>query len=330
MGVVNKVKMGAEISTSAPSGLPGCMLLLQPGESVVRRPMPPGIVRTSASVPVHALNFKGTVAQVAEAKPKAKRGRPRKRERSVEDEEYQEGVEEDASAAPAAPPPTPAPVVTTIMRSKKDKPPADPNGYRFRKYGKKMIGDDARHYYRCTFAGCDCKRHITYLPAGPTIVIIGEHNHDPPTKGRQNKKAKKADADATDAPTVPLIRSQDKFLAQLIAFEDRCEDGDEAAEFLLSSKLDHTQDGQMWLLTTDEASQEFRCSNETCNATKSTTPKKGGQTMVRYVGPHSHARPLILNSRAPAQETRSGSGSSSGSYGTLQDVYDVLALEGDL
>merc|ERR1711916_16669 len=303
MGVVNKVKMGAEISTSAPSGLPGCMLLLQPGESVVRRPMPPGIVRTSASVPVHALNFKGTVAQVAEAKPKAKRGRPRKRERSVEDEDYQEGVEEDASAAPA-----------------------DPEGYRFRKYGKKMIGDDARHYYRCTFAGCDCKRHITYLPAGPTIVIIGEHNHDPPTKGRQNKKAKKADADATDAPTVPLIRSQDKFLAQLIAFEDRCEDGDEAAEFLLSSKLDHTQDGQMWLLATDEASQEFRCSNETCTATKTTYPKKGGQTLVRYVGPHSHARPLMLTSRAPAQETRSGS--SSGSYGTLQDVYDVLALEG--
>ena len=43
----------------------------------------------------------------------------------------------------------------------KEKPPADPEGYRFRKYGKKMIGNEARHYFRCTFPCCEVKRHVT-------------------------------------------------------------------------------------------------------------------------------------------------------------------------
>jgi hypothetical protein len=39
--------------------------------------------------------------------------------------------------------------------------PADPEGYRFRKYGQKMIEKEARHYFRCTFPDCEVKRHVT-------------------------------------------------------------------------------------------------------------------------------------------------------------------------
>lgn len=37
----------------------------------------------------------------------------------------------------------------------------DPAGFRFRKYGKKIISEEERHYYRCSFQNCDVKLHIT-------------------------------------------------------------------------------------------------------------------------------------------------------------------------
>jgi len=291
------------------------MIMLQPGDSMVRRPMPPGIVRTSPGFVPEEMVFSA-------GKVKAKRGRPKKRERALDDD-YDDDDEDHE-----------APVVTTIVRRKKEKPPADPNGYRFRKYGKKMIGDDARHYYRCTFAGCDCKRHITYLPAGPTIVIIGEHNHPPPTRnGPRDKKKSKMDGGEGSGAAAgsPLYKSLDKFVNDLIIFEEHCEEDDESIEFRLSSKVDHTADGQMWLKKEGEEDGEmvFRCTSQMCNATKSVITDRTGKAVVRYTGPHSHARPLLL-ARTADERRGSSERSNSGSHGTLQDVYELLALEGDI
>jgi hypothetical protein len=81
------------------------------------------------------------------SKPVKKERRGREEE---EQDEYREGEgEEDEELR------------ETKKQKTKEKPPADPEGYRFRKYGKKMIGNEARHYFRCTFPCCEVKRHVT-------------------------------------------------------------------------------------------------------------------------------------------------------------------------
>jgi hypothetical protein len=96
-----------------------------------------------------------------------------------EDEEFQDVASAGANSG------------ANLKKRKKEKPPVDPDGFRYRKYGKKMIGDEARHYYRCTFAGCEAKRHITYQAAGPSIVMIGNHSHSPPERSNVTKPKKK-------------------------------------------------------------------------------------------------------------------------------------------
>jgi hypothetical protein len=52
------------------------------------------------------------------------------------------------------------------------------DGHRWRKYGRKMIAGQARHYYRCTAIGCEAKRHVTWdSNKQPIIVPVGEHDH---------------------------------------------------------------------------------------------------------------------------------------------------------
>lgn len=54
-------------------------------------------------------------------------------------------------------------ILGTCSDAKKQKRPKykDPAGFKFRKYGKKIISEEERHYYRCSFQNCDVKLHIT-------------------------------------------------------------------------------------------------------------------------------------------------------------------------
>merc|ERR1711916_346485 len=129
-------------------------------------------------------------------------------------------------------------VVVTEKRRKKEKPPVDPEGYRFRKYGKKMIGDEARHYYRCTFAGCEAKRHITYQAEGPSIVMIGNHSHPPPARSSSVKQRKKKPA--RTSPSTVCYGDPKAFGEALQTFEERCNSSEEETVFQISSAIDHS------------------------------------------------------------------------------------------
>uniref|UniRef100_A0A0A9G7H5 WRKY domain-containing protein n=1 Tax=Arundo donax TaxID=35708 RepID=A0A0A9G7H5_ARUDO len=59
------------------------------------------------------------------------------------------------------------------------------DGYRWRKYGQKVVKGNPhpRSYYKCTFQGCDVKKHIERSSQDPKAVITtyeGKHSHDVP------------------------------------------------------------------------------------------------------------------------------------------------------
>lgn len=74
-------------------------------------------------------------------------------------------------------------------------PPSE-DGYRWRKYGQKIIKGAAfpRSYYRCTAPNCPARKHVEGDPKDPgSIAYEGDHNHEPPTGSNRGKKRKSVD-----------------------------------------------------------------------------------------------------------------------------------------
>lgn len=59
------------------------------------------------------------------------------------------------------------------------------DGFKWRKYGQKVVkgNTNPRSYYKCTFAGCNVRKHVERAPSDPKSVVTtyeGKHNHDIP------------------------------------------------------------------------------------------------------------------------------------------------------
>ncbi|XP_019152823.1 PREDICTED: probable WRKY transcription factor 51 [Ipomoea nil] len=73
---------------------------------------------------------------------------------------------------------------TIVFRTKTELPVLD-DGYKWRKYGKKMVKSNTnpRHYYKCVNEGCNVKKKIERDPEDLDYLITtyeGIHNHESP------------------------------------------------------------------------------------------------------------------------------------------------------
>jgi len=81
------------------------------------------------------------------------------------------------------------------------------DGYRWRKYGQKVVKGNPhpRSYYKCTYQGCDVKKHIERSSQDPKAVITtyeGKHSHDVPA-ARNSSHAAAANANAASSTSLP-------------------------------------------------------------------------------------------------------------------------------
>lgn len=96
----------------------------------------------------------------------------------------------------------PAPAQRIIVQTTSEVDLLD-DGYRWRKYGQKVVKGNPhpRSYYKCTFQGCDVKKHIERCSQDSTDVITtyeGKHSHDVPA-ARNSSHASNANASSSSS-----------------------------------------------------------------------------------------------------------------------------------
>ncbi|KAH7660739.1 WRKY domain-containing protein [Dioscorea alata] len=89
------------------------------------------------------------------------------------------------------------------------------DGYRWRKYGQKVVkgNPNPRSYYKCTYSGCNVRKHVERASTDPKAVITtyeGKHNHDVPAARSSSHNTANAAAAAAAAANIIQPKAQNQ------------------------------------------------------------------------------------------------------------------------